>query len=165
MRFPAMTLLFLALGVVGNACAADIYKCVKDGSTTYQNKPCDRGSQATQLEANRSSSLVGCYASTMKGFEDGFQIKRTADGGFVLEAGNGKDKQSLPMKAASTDELLDMGKALHSRLSEGISMKWEKGTPNQRPVGVYKGRDTSGKEAIFGFFFFDSGWVTATPCK
>jgi hypothetical protein len=163
MKFQAMALLLLA--VASDAYAGAIYKCLKDGNTSFQGTPCAAGSTATQLAANHASSLLGCYASDISGFENGFQIKRAGGDEFVLEAASGRDKQSLPMKSATAEELSDVAKAFHLKLSEGISVKWENGTPNQKPVGIYKGQDAGGKEVVLAFFFMENGLVTAAPCK
>src|SRR5258708_6212948 len=120
MNLRALALLLLAFVVTDIGYAADIYKCVKDGNTSYRDTPCEAGSKATPLETGHKSSLLGCYASDISGF-DAFQIKH-ADSGFVLEAGSGKDHQRLPMKTATSEELDDVGKAFHVKLSDGVSV-------------------------------------------
>lgn len=159
LMFPLLVILAADIGH-----AADLYKCVKDGNTSYRDTPCEAGSNTTQLEAGRASSLLGCYASDISGFENGFQIKR-AGSELVLEAGSGKDHLSLPMKTATSEELDNVGKAFHIKLIDGVSAQWTPGTPNQKPVGVYKGRDPGGKEVLFAFFFLANGLVTKSPCK
>jgi Domain of unknown function (DUF4124) len=147
------------------ACAADLYKCVKDGRTSYQSNPCEGTSSATQLQAGHANSLPGCYVVDLPGFENGFEIKRTANDSFKLDTASGKDKQSLPMKSATPEELREVGAAFHLNLREGVSVKWDKGTPNQKPIGVYKGQDERGKEVVFAFLFLANGLATKAQCK
>jgi hypothetical protein len=148
-----LLLVFLA---TNGAYAADLYKCVKDGRTSYQSTPCDGASNATQLQAGRANSLPGCYVADLPGFENGFEIKRTANDEFKVDTTSGKDKQSLPMKSATPEELRDVGKAFHLNLREAVSMKWDKGTPNQKPIGVYKGETKEGKTLCL----HSSSWPT-----
>lgn len=43
---------------------AELYKCVKDGKTTYQEQPCgDRGAAEMRMQASKPSGWVGCYRS------------------------------------------------------------------------------------------------------
>ena len=50
-------------------------------------------------------------------------------------------------------------------ISEGLSVKWPPDAPNQKPVGLYKGRNRDGKDVVFAYFFFDAGLATRIPCK
>ena len=163
MNFPAFALLALAVAATGGVHAADVHKCVIDGRTTYQGTPCPTASASTSSLSSTTSSMTGCYVVDMPGFENGFQVKRTGSEEFVLETP--KDKQSLAMKTATPEELHDVSAAFHLRLREGVSLKWNKGTPNQKPIGVYKGQDAGGKEIVFAYFFMANGLATAAPCK
>jgi len=165
MTFRVFAILGLAFAAADSACAADLYKCVKDGRTSYQSAPCEAASQTTQIRTAADNSLPGCYVADISGFENGFQVKRAGSAGFTLETSSGKDKQSLPMKVATPEELHDVGAAFHMKLREGVSLKWNKGTPNQKPVGLYKGQDATGKEVVLAYFFLANGLATATQCK
>ncbi|TLY53158.1 MAG: DUF4124 domain-containing protein, partial [Gammaproteobacteria bacterium] len=44
LAFPLLAFVAMDIGY-----AADIYKCVKDGNTSYRDTPCEVGSKATQL--------------------------------------------------------------------------------------------------------------------
>ena len=111
-----------------------------------------------------ASPLTGCYSTDITGLEGGFALQPAANGDFTLDAGRGKDLVSLPMKTATAAELRLVSENFHLALSEGVSMKWPPGTPNQRPVGVYRGRDGSGKDVVMGYFFFGAGVLVKKGC-
>ena len=165
MKFLFFAILGLAFFAADNVFAGDLYKCVKDGRTSYQSTPCDTTSKATQVQTAAASSMLGCYVADMPGFENGFQVKRTGNDSFTLETSSGKDKLNLPMKTSTPQELRDIGSTFHLTLREGVSMKWDKDTPNQKPIGLYKGKDAAGKDMVFAFFFLANGPAIATQCR
>jgi hypothetical protein len=147
------------------ALAAEVYKCTIDGKTQYQGKPCDGSAPPPLTQAEARSSLVGCYATPMKGMEEGIVVRRGTNSPFELVFSEDKKSQVLPLKLATTAELQQISSAFGVDASEGLSMKWPSDTPNQKPIGLYRGRDRSGKDVILAYFFFDSGYASKAPCK
>ena len=159
------TIAVLLLLTATGAYAAEVHKCVKAGRTTYQSDPCEGPIAATQPPPSRTSSLGGCYVAEVQGLKDGFEIKWERNNAYRLNVTGGADRQTLAMKAATADEMKEVGKALGLILTDGVSVNWEEDSPNQKPVGVYKGMDGSGKEIVIAYFFLGAGLATKSPCK
>jgi hypothetical protein len=94
------------------------------------------------------------------------QVRAEPNSPFELVFAEGKNPQALPLKLATPQELQQITSAFGIDVSEGLSIKWPPDTPNQRPVGLYRGLDRAGKEVIVAFFFFfDNGYATRSRCK
>jgi hypothetical protein len=166
MKTIAACLLILgALGCAHSALAAEVYKCTVDGKIQYQGKPCEGSGPLASTQPDPRNSLVGCYTTPMKGMEEGIVVRRGTNSPYELVFTEGKKSQALALKPATTQELQQISSAFGVDASEGLSVKWPPDTPNQKPVGLYRGRDRSGKEVVLAYFFFDSGFATKTPCK
>jgi hypothetical protein len=118
-----------------------------------------------RVQPGASSALVGCYSVPIKTMEEGFEIRRAADASYSMVFTEGKNSTALPMKLATPQEIQQISSAFGVAVTEGISMKVPADTPNQRPVGLYKGRDPKGKEVLVAYFFFDAGTASKRPCK
>jgi len=166
MRTPAACFLLLgSLGCAPSALAADVFKCIVDGKTQYQGTPCEASASSQRIQAEARSSLVGCYVAPIRGMEEGFVIRRTTSSPYELVVTEGKNSQALPLKLASRPEMQQISSAFGVDVTEGLSMQWPPDTPNQRPVGLYKGRDRAGREVVLAYFFFDSGFATRSQCR
>lgn len=145
--------------------AGDVFKCTADGQTQYQSVPCEAKVLSRQLQSESRSSLLGCYVTPIKGLEEGVLVRRGSKSPYEMVVSEGKDVAALPMKVATTEERLEIGTAFGITVDEGVSMQWTPGTPNQKPVGIYKGRDKAGKEVLLAYLFFNSGFVSKSVCK
>ena len=161
----ACILILGSFGCAHSALAAEVYKCTVDGKVQYQGKPCEGSAPPPLTQAEAKSSLVGCYVTPMKGMEEGIVVRRGTNSPYELVFTEGKKSQALALKPATTQELQQISSAFGVDVGEGLSMKWSPDTPNQRPVGLYRGRDRAGKEVVLAYFFFDSGYATKIPCK
>ncbi|MEO8674220.1 MAG: hypothetical protein ABI569_01495 [Casimicrobiaceae bacterium] len=160
-----LSIALLALLSASGANAAEVHKCVKAGRTTYQSDPCEGPIAATQPRPSRASTLPGCYVAEVSGLKDGFEIKWEKNNAYRLNVTGGADRQTLAMKAATPEEMKEVGKALGLFLTDGVSVNWEDDSPNQKPIGVYKGMDGNGKEIVIAYFFLGAGLATKGPCK
>jgi hypothetical protein len=164
-----MKFLILVLLLVSSSASAAVYKCVNDGKLSYQDHPCDNSSDATKLQIGPAeSSLIGCYEADFYA-ESGTQTARyklisVGNGEFKLNSIGSADTTSIPMKKATPEELKVVREGFHIDVMEGVSMKWEKGTPNQKPVGIYKSIDEKGKTVYLAFFFLANGMAKKTTC-
>jgi hypothetical protein len=166
MRTLAACLLILgSLGGAHSVMAADVFKCTVDGKIQYQGMPCEGSASSPRTSPESLSSMVGCYATPIKGMEEGVVVRRAANSPYELVFTEGKNSQVLPMKPATIQEMQQISGAFGVNVTEGLSMKWPADTPNQRPVGLYQGRDREGKEVVLAYFFFDSGFATKSPCR
>lgn len=166
MRTLAACLLLLgSLGCVHGTWAAEVFKCTVDGKTQYQGKPCEGSAPSPSASPDSRTSMVGCYATPMKGMEEGIEVRRTTNSPYELVFKEGKNSQVLPMKPATIQEMQQVSGAFGVNVTEGLSIKWPADTPNQRPVGLYNARDRAGKDIVLAYFFFDSGLATRSQCK
>jgi Domain of unknown function (DUF4124) len=165
---PMKSLIVVLLMFSGVAHAA-VFKCVSDGKVSYQDHPCDKASETIKLPIGPAeSAMAGCYevdfyaeAGTQT---ERYQLKGIGNDEFKLDSVGGKEKTSLSMKKATSEEMKSVGASFHLDIKEGVSMKWEKGTPNQKPVGLYKGVDAEKKNVILVFFFLSNGLGRIVPC-
>jgi hypothetical protein len=161
----ACFLIFGSFGWAHFALATEVYKCTVDGKTQYQGKPCEGSAPSALTQAEARSSLVGCYVTPLKGMEEGIVIRRGASSPYELVSMEGKNSQALPLKLATLQEMQQISSAFGVDVTEGLSIKWPADTPNQRPVGLYRGRDRAGKEVVLAYFFFDNGYATRSQCR
>lgn len=153
---------------------AELYKCTKDGKISYQQQPCENSSKELKKDIKTSEikysvAMLGCYEVLFPGWESGshtvkYSIKNVDRGKFELIDLNSKGKTTLPMKQATSEEITLLSKGLHLDINEGVSVVWNQGTPNQKPIGMYKGKDNKGNEIYFAYFFFSNGLAKKVAC-
>lgn len=169
--------LLLALSVTSYSANGALFKCMKDGETTYQEGPCEAASNSTTMEVKREKAVNGCYQATFPPWETGkgtteiFQIRTTSSGDIEMLGANvnSADKrrsiETIPMKHATRDELQQLSNASGLLLRDGVSMAGDQNiTPNYRPVGIYMGKDKAGNEIVFAYFFFSSALAKQVAC-
>jgi hypothetical protein len=154
-----------AFGCARFALGAEGYKCTVEGKVQYQGKPCKGSAPSPLTPADARNSLVGCYVAPMTGMEEGIVVRRATGSPYELVFAEGKNSQALPLKPAAPQEMQQISSAFGVDVTEGLSMKWAPDTPNQRPVGLYRGRDRAGKEVVLAYFLFDSGYATKSRCR
>jgi hypothetical protein len=152
----------------GVSSATEMYKCTKNGHSSYQDKPCGPSNSQTQLQTGQTNSMIGCYVAKFPAFESSssgssepFEVRASASSGYELQFQGG----TVPLKRATPDELREVSKGFHVHLSDGFSVRWPQGTPNQKPVGVYEGHGEDGKTLILAFFFMSNGLATRVSCR
>jgi hypothetical protein len=167
----ALLLLVLLAVIPGIVNAASLYKCSRNGQSSYQDSPCDHTSSQTKLQPGGVNPMLGCYVARFPAWESAgtghsetFEILAITGSEYRLQFREEKNKQSIPMKRATPEELRAVSEGFNAHFSDGISMKWPQGTPNQKPVGVYKGK-ADGKSVIFAFFFMSNGLAERTECR
>jgi len=85
--------------------------------------------------------------------------------GYDVESLGAPQPVVLHMKNATADELEAVGSAFGLRIRDGISMKWDKDTPNQRPVGLYRSIDGKGGARVIAYFFLANGFAKPAACR
>lgn len=165
-----MQLLLLVLIFVSGMANADLYKCANGSKSSYQDHPCDGESKTTLLQKNHTRSMAGCYSIDFKKWEIGtknerFRVTSIGNGEYTMDGiGKKPSGSSIPMKTATADELREVGDAFKFSAKDGISIKWNKDTPNQKPIGFYRGTDSQGQAIILAFFFLENGLAKEIPC-
>ena len=77
-RIMTLTCAVIAAASFSAGAHAEMFKCTKDGKTTFQEQPCgEQGGAETKMQSSKPSAWVGCYQSTGSGFDSG--IKRIDD--------------------------------------------------------------------------------------
>ncbi|MGZ5573351.1 MAG: DUF4124 domain-containing protein, partial [Usitatibacter sp.] len=100
-----------ALVCFSGAAGAEMFKCVKDGKTSFQEQPCGgQGGAETKLQSSKPSAWIGCYLSTGQGFESGtrsenFEVRQEGDTLYMPVGMEGKQETRLIMKVASENDL------------------------------------------------------------
>lgn len=146
------------------ASANDVFKCVTNGRTVYQNTPCEGPAVQKQLKADRSGALLGCYTVDMPGFDGIFEVKRSDKGDLRLEFGEPGRRTQLPMKVATGAEVKLVADTFRQPLTEGVSVRWDENSRDKRPIGVYKGTDKLGQEQLFAHFVSANGPAVRKAC-
>nr|WP_035056484.1 hypothetical protein [Andreprevotia chitinilytica] len=126
---------------------------MKDGSLSYQERPCEPSSTALKTEVKSGDPMVGCYASAPSyGVSERFEVKqernayskRTVLNLYAIDkpSWNGSELQT-----ATADQVHAIGEAYHFDAKQGLTF----GARGSRlPEGLYRGRNTAGEE---GYFF------------
>lgn len=144
--------------------ANEVYKCVTNGRTVYQNTPCEGPAVQKQLKADRSGALLGCYTVDLPGFDGMFEVKRSGAGDLRLEFGEPGRRSQLPLKVATNAEVKLVADSFRQRLAEGVSVRWDENSRDQRPIGLYKGTDRDGQEVLFAHFVYGNGPARRMAC-
>jgi Domain of unknown function (DUF4124) len=160
MRLATLALLAAALPASAN----DVFKCVANGRTVYQNTPCEGPAVQKQLKAYRSGALLGCYTVDLPGFDGIFEVKRSDKGDLRLEFGEPGRRTQLPMKVATGAEVKLVADTFRQPVTEGVSVRWDENSRDKRPIGVYKGTDKLGQEQLFAHFVYGNGPAVRKVC-
>jgi hypothetical protein len=163
--FCALIVFLSCLGLGESAFAAEVFKCTVDGHVQYQATPCEGAVPSERIQTGARSSLVGCYTTPMTGLKEGFAIRLGTSSPYELFFKEGKNSQGIPLKTATRQEMQRISAAFGIEVTEGLSMIFPPDTPNQKPVGLFKGRDAAGKDLVLAYFFFDAGIATKTTCR
>ncbi|MDG2538501.1 DUF4124 domain-containing protein [Dyella jiangningensis] len=164
MKYLALVCLLLATPVWG-----DIYKCVKNGQVAYQEMPCDGASQQAHVTTSSANEFVGCFAmDTGSPWTNGEQHNlaeiRAVNGGYALMIDGEPSRDPLMLKRATPGALSAVGEAFHLQATDGVTMVWRPGTPNTKPIGIYKVKDRTGHEGYFVFLFVANGLAHKQAC-
>ena len=165
-----MKFLILVLLFISSTADADIHRCMIGNKPTYQDKPCVGETKPKSPQQDTTSSMTGCYSIDFPGWESGtnnekFRVTSIGNGEYKMDdIGKKSSNMSIPMKNATPEELKVVGDAFKFSANEGISMKWNKDTPNQKPIGFYRGTDIQGQAIVFAFFFLSNGIAKEILC-
>lgn len=164
-----MKYLALACLLFASPSWADIYKCVKNGQLAYQETPCDTASQQTRVATASANEFVGCFAlDTASPWTNSEQHNvaeiHSVNGGYTLTMNGESASDPLLFRRATPDALSAVSDAFHLQATDGISMVWRPGTPNTKPIGIYKVKDRSGREGYFVFLFVANGSAHKQAC-
>jgi len=164
----------LAFGLFFSAAAhAELFKCVANGQTAFQDHPCAATSKSETLKIGTATSQwAGCYDIDFPGFDSAtphsierWRVSQRGSDDFDVVSLAAPAPAVLHMKNASTDEIKAVGNAFGLRILDGISIKWDKGAPNQKPVGLYRSREGAGPSMVFAYFFLANGRAKLSACR
>jgi hypothetical protein len=177
----------LATAALSGAADAEMFKCTKDGRTTFQEQPCGlQGGAETKLESSRPSAWVGCYLATGRGFDSGrtkteaFEVRQEGNTLYLPVGMEGKRETRMIMKPASPEDLLALkqkvlGAKFKGEVSSGLAMYGTSIGSDVTPSDGYGGVRTGlywvsapGEEKglyLFGPFAFDKTTKVTCPDK
>jgi hypothetical protein len=164
MKYLALVCLLLA-----TPAWADIYKCVKNGQVAYQEMPCNGASQQAHVTTSSANEFVGCFAmDTGSPWTNGEQHNlaeiRAVNGGYALTIDGEPSRDPLMLNHATPEALAAVSEAFHVQATDGVTMVWRPGTPNTKPIGIYKVKDRTGHEGYFVFLFVANGLAHKQAC-
>lgn len=153
-------ILALLLLLVSSVASAQVYKCTHGGQVAYQDTPCAKSDQATQMHVGADSvgDLLGCFSVTPQSWGPNnsdfmIQVRRTDDGYQLRAIGSYWSTYSslFRLRRANRRELDAVSETSHLRLHTGLTVQW--GAYMQpAPVGIYKGMDARGQTQYLMFF-------------
>ncbi|GLQ52077.1 DUF4124 domain-containing protein [Dyella flava] len=116
-------MLLLLIALLPISARADIYKCSKGGTTTYQDAPCeDSDVQATHVDAPGSSHFVGCFASsTGNNYGSSVEVRANGAGTYQMIDEHNPLAGGVTLRAATNEELKSVSDGLHIQITEGLS--------------------------------------------
>jgi hypothetical protein len=137
-RRVCCALLLLLTASLPTSAWADIYKCSKGGTTTYQDTPCEGANvQTTRVDMPGSSHFVGCFASNISN-NNGLSVEIRANGAGTYQMIDEHNPLAagVTLRAATDEELKAVSQGLHISITEGLSR--DTGQPST--VNVYSAR-------------------------
>jgi hypothetical protein len=184
--FPLLGLLVLGAFGIPKTAHAEIYKCVANGNTTYQQTPCGAGSTPLKKDGVIMDAapleLVGCFLPARGPQGDGLvEIRNSGAGAFEMGTtrytfGGGQ----LALKIATPAENNRLSELLHVRVTAGLSRKdpiRSESTrnalgqaevngllTNMQMYGVFEGQETGGPTKVFLWFGGQAEPLQKTPC-
>jgi hypothetical protein len=178
----AMAGMALAVSLAAAPAHADLFKCVKDGKTSYQEQPCPQGGAETKMQVYKPSAWVGCYQSNGRGWESGthtenFEIKQERDLLYLPAGMEGKEETRLIMRPASPADLDGFNNAVlggeksGAKATSGLAMYGASIGDRQRIVEADRGVRAGfywirgeGTDSLMAFFPFMFDKTKKIPC-
>lgn len=168
----ALSILLVSMLPVG--ARADIYKCTKAGSVSYQETPCEGANvQATHIEERGSDHFVGCFVTAEGRLSRTIEVRANGAGTYQLIDERNPLGPGVVLKPATNEELAAVSNGLHIKISNGLSRYTNQGgssytsyttrtgnryvthaLPVAQPItaaslyGIYKGADSAGRPII-----------------
>lgn len=161
------------ISVLPVSARADIYKCTKAGSVSYQETPCEGANvQATHIEERGADHFVGCFVTTESRLARTIEVRANGAGSYQLIDEQNPLGSGTVLKEATGEELAAVSNGLHIRISSGLSRYVNQGGSNyayvtrtgnryvthSAPVaapitaaslyGLYKGSDSEGRTIL-----------------
>ena len=115
-------LLLLLISMLPMSARADIYKCSKAGTVSYQETPCEGANvQATHIEDRGSGYFVGCFSTAGYRYAQTVEVRANGAGTYQLIDERNPLGPGTVLKQATHDELVAMGNGLHIKITDGLN--------------------------------------------
>ena len=174
----------IAAACFSGAANAEMFKCTKDGRTTFQEQPCgEQGGAETKMQSSRPSAWVGCYQTISTGFDSGiqrtetFEVRQEGNALFTAPAKGDKEEMRMILKPASPEDLLAfkqkvLGRDFKGEVLSGLAMYGVKSNWNEKRtdgdagprMGFYWVSPATEEKALFALFPFHFAKATKVPC-
>lgn len=168
-----MLFVLLLFSLIPFSARADVYKCVKGGSVTFQDTPCEGANvKSTHIEDRDSGPFVGCFATTDTRVALYYEVRANGAGTYQLIDERNPLNSGVVLKRATDEELQAVSTGLHIRINDGLTRYVQpppnvyastsrygyryamNSTPVAQPItasslyGIYQGVDAEGKPII-----------------
>jgi hypothetical protein len=174
----------IAAACFSGAAGAEMFKCTKDGRTTYQEQPCGlQGGAETKMESSRPSAWVGCYVAKGRGFDSGrettndFEVRQEGSTLYIPVGMEGKNETRMIVRPASSEDLLALkqkllGPDFKGEVLSGLAVYGTSSGPNVKPadadrglrMGFYWVSPATEEKALYAFFPFAFDKTTKVAC-
>lgn len=150
--------------IVGRALAISLLSLSVQGSQNV-DAPCTDCSPL-QLRATQSmSSLPGCYLAASGRDKTQIRINRISEDTYELDLRKSVSRTPfLQLRTAEWQDLKTVAAGFGTPLEAGISVP-EGANFNSNPVGIYQGRDATGKRITLAYLLFYNGNLEPVPCE
>jgi hypothetical protein len=154
--------------------SAELFKCVQAGRTTFQEQPCDPGSNETRMPGSTGAVVewLGCYDTIGPGRRNRNVLRiRSGPDGAVLETTEAREV--LPLRPMTRKELLRMEDGMRivsggDRYLDGIAAVLPESSawPKENVYGIYRLRRAgTGTEELHAALPTAGYTVEKVPCK
>lgn len=118
-----------------------------------------------RLQATQTlSTLPGCYWAGNTGKRALIRVQRVAENIYRLDTDKTTATQGpVMLHTAEWQDIKAVSKGFGMELDDGITATDNKFT-NANPVGIYRGRDASGKPVVLAYLLFFNGNLEPAPC-
>lgn len=163
-NFPRSANLGKGWAIAGRALAIGLLSLSVQGSQNVDSPCADCG--PLHLRATQSlSGLTGCYLAGYGKEKTQIRINRISDDSYELDLRKSISRNPfLLLRTAEWQDLKTVAAGFGMPLEDGITVP-EGANFNPNPVGIYRGRDASGKRITFAYLLFYNGNLEPTPCE
>jgi len=166
---------WLALAVLlpaGDA-GAEIYRCTKNGHTSFRDQPCGHTEKQARI-GGMEGALAGCYeiedVDSWDGGSGAWRIRIASNnGGYELleysDIGTGegatREAANAPMRRATPEDLEMVAQRTKLRVTSGLVLS---GAADAPVSGLFNAWDTDGQVRTVGMFAFVNGYARRAAC-
>ena len=149
--------------ILSRALSIGLLSLSVQGSQTVE-APCSDCSALHLRPTQSMSGLTGCYLTGMGQGKAQIRISRISEDTYELDLRKSLSRTPfLVLRTADGQDLKTVSAGFGMQLEDGISAP-EAANFNTNPVGVYRGRDATGKRITLAYLLFYNGNLEPVAC-